>query len=607
MTTTIKCRRRQRCWFSSVLLSLLVTLNHVVNAFLVTSSFRRIGWNLPISWSSSLRTIPTRQAFFVSPFCFSLHAASTSNSAKSPDTDRLIDSSQDPFQVLGIDATADAKVIQRAYKRRALQYHPDVVTTKDSSKEEKKVASDRFAKINWAYMTLTGKGGGGGTGSTNTRASSSSTASTSSSSSSSSSWTPPHRRPASSSSSSSYYSSSSSSSTNNQQPPPQQQPSTDWRDYMPKYEDDEWYDANGDSLGAIFSDIILGVATGGRGLVKDFVEFLEKADGFGVSGYDGSSSSTSFGDLDPLFHSNSISDVGNEMDDTELMVQQLSTKLQNTQNDIIDYQAQLALSNSYVERLQLQEQLAEAQARQKVVQDYLKTARKRLLALQTKYKELLIKQPPPPPPRQSTPTSSASTRSSANTPPPPSSSSSSSSYSTRPSSTGPSTTASTTSTSASSTSGENESWKRESFGSFGRGRSSSSSRARRPSSSTSSRDAPPASSGASSASATTEPPPPSSSSSSYSSARGSASTSSSTSSSTVPPHRRTAANVGSTSWREEQQRLRDLQVEEEFQKLKNQLSAGGGDAGSKSSAPYKPSRQQQVEEEFDKLRKELGM
>src|SRR6056300_843491 len=60
--------------------------------------------------------------------------------------------SEDPFEILDLsEATTDQKIIKRAYKRMALKYHPDVVSTPQSSPEEKKRASDRFAKINWAY------------------------------------------------------------------------------------------------------------------------------------------------------------------------------------------------------------------------------------------------------------------------------------------------------------------------------------------------------------------------------------------------------------------------------------------------------------------------
>jgi curved DNA-binding protein CbpA len=63
-------------------------------------------------------------------------------------------STKDPFAILGVDASADKTAIKRAYKRAALKYHPDMVVDKDASPDEKKRASDRFAKINWAYGEL---------------------------------------------------------------------------------------------------------------------------------------------------------------------------------------------------------------------------------------------------------------------------------------------------------------------------------------------------------------------------------------------------------------------------------------------------------------------
>ena len=65
--------------------------------------------------------------------------------------------STDPWRVLGVSMGDDAKTIKRAYKRLAIQFHPDMTTNKDSTADEKRMASDRFAKINWAYETAMGK------------------------------------------------------------------------------------------------------------------------------------------------------------------------------------------------------------------------------------------------------------------------------------------------------------------------------------------------------------------------------------------------------------------------------------------------------------------
>jgi curved DNA-binding protein CbpA len=60
----------------------------------------------------------------------------------------------DPFVVLNLPPTADKHEIKRTYKRMALKYHPDVLTDRNASAEERKRANDAFAKINWAYAQL---------------------------------------------------------------------------------------------------------------------------------------------------------------------------------------------------------------------------------------------------------------------------------------------------------------------------------------------------------------------------------------------------------------------------------------------------------------------
>jgi DnaJ-class molecular chaperone len=69
------------------------------------------------------------------------------------------------------EPTADPLKIKRAYQKRAMRYHPDVVlTTKLTAKERDKASKD-FTRINTAYKMLTGgwetaagsaTGGGGG-------------------------------------------------------------------------------------------------------------------------------------------------------------------------------------------------------------------------------------------------------------------------------------------------------------------------------------------------------------------------------------------------------------------------------------------------------------
>jgi len=480
--------------------------------------------------------------------------------------------SNDPFVVLGLEPSPnlDKKAIKRAYKRLALQYHPDMTTTKDSSAEDKRIASDRFAKINWAYEILSGKREAANSASSTPGASSSSSSSTSTGG-----WTPPHRRTG------AYASSSSAAGKSTA--------STDWRDYMPDggyYKDDTNYDTGGDSLGKIFSDLFAGAAAGvaagraagGGGIFKDFVEFLEKnVDGYASVGRGGSGSPGIVEDaeLEMILQTGSLEDVGDEMDETELVVKQLTAKLQNVDNEVIMLTAELASTTKFTEKLQIEERIEELQARRKVAESYTKKARKRLLALQTRYKQMIVNgdNDPVAGGRSRSYSSSWDSESSPKNEP----SSRSSSYSSSSSS------SSQRTSSASSTStdrNDDSSWKAdEGFGSFGRGRGSSRRRVRRegetssPSGSTSSsssyRASPDNNASASSPSGSrsnaSESKWQSTSSSSPSS-----SSSSSSSSTYVPPHRR-SPSFAASQIEQDKQRLRELKVDEEFDKLKKEL------------------------------------
>lgn len=487
--------------------------------------------------------------------------------------------SDDPFQVLGMDEpTSDKKVIKRAYKRMAIQYHPDVATTKDSSPEEKKMASDRFAKINWAYEVLSGKRQND---STYTKTPTSNTGS------STSGWSPPHRRSggyASTSSASGAAGGSTGGSTGDGR--------VDWTDFMPK-DYDEAYDAGGDSFGKIFSDLFVGAAAGAAGLggpsvFRDFIEFLEgNVDGFGGAEDDA--------ELRILLQTGDLDEVRNELDDTELVVQQLKAKLSGIKDEILTVTAEVKLTTRYMEKIEMEESLAELNARKEVIEGYIKKAQKRLLSLQTRYKELLtsgggdsygsgrssrsswedIK-------------SEAGGRSS-------SSSSSSSSYTTGSASSTSSSTASSSSGSQRAPKTGEDSWMNESFGSSssrrGRGEGRRRSRSTRSSggsstSTSSSQQAParePQTTAQSPRADTTSTQRTTSSSSgSYSSSgagRGASSnptssssirTTSTSSDSNVPPHRRTSGSYENQQ-EKDKRRLRELKVDDEFDKLKKEL------------------------------------
>ncbi|KAG7343196.1 DnaJ domain containing protein [Nitzschia inconspicua] len=504
--------------------------------------------------------------------------ASSSSSSSSSSTDREIasfdDTSTDPFVILGLDApTADGKVIKRAYKRRALKFHPDVVTTQESTAAEKKAASDRFAKINWAYQTLSGKR------EANDKTYGGSTATTGTSTSSTGGWSPPHRR-------SGGYTTSSDSSWPG---------STDWRDFMPKYEDDKEYDAGGDSFGKIFSDLFAGAAYGAAGvaessagLLMDFIEFLEgNVDGYGA---DSGASRGGFGsrgsddydvELQVLLRTGSLEDVANEMDDTNLVVEQLQSKARSIDDEILTVNAETKMESRYMEKIELEEQVAELKARKGVIDGYLKKSRKRLLSLQTRYKELI--------------SYGGANDSYAGGGRRSSSSSSSTSG-------GSSTTSERTGTTSSSpydsstrstndTGNQNDSWKTEGFGSSSSPRGSRGSARRRARRSSSTTDAGTTQSSSSSTGTATpsspaSPPPrsesPYSSSSSASYGRESVRPTSNPSTSTainstgnssdssVPPHRRTSSNYTSSA-EENMRRMREIKVDEEFEKLKKDL------------------------------------
>jgi hypothetical protein len=278
-----------------------------------------------------------------------------------------------------MEPTSDAKEIKRAYRKRAMRYHPDVILTTDSTPKERDEASKDFARINAAYEMLTGGGVGGGRGA-------SSPGGGGSTSSSGGGYTyppPPHRRQ------SGYSSPSSSSSTS----APGGGKSTNWEDYMPKYdEENAKYDAGGDTFGSIFSDLITGAASyaagvsggGGGGIVGDLIDFLERnVDGF-ESGYDDDKA------LSRLLQHGEFDEVASEMDETDILVSSLETKLNAVENDLMQAQADLVGAAKFSERLEIDERIAELKARDNVVRGYLKKGKKRLIRLRERYKELMV-------------------------------------------------------------------------------------------------------------------------------------------------------------------------------------------------------------------------
>ena len=460
--------------------------------------------------------------------------------------------SDDPFLLLGLDPsnpTTDKREIKRAYRKRAMQYHPDVLLDQDSTEAEREEASKNFARINAAYEMLTGGAKG--------NASSDGNNSQATSGGGGYSYKPPHRR-----------SSSYSSSTR----------STNWEDFMPNYSDeDAKYDAGGDSFGAIFSDLLTGAAgaaagvagSGGGGIFGDFIEFLEgNIDGF-ESGYDDDRS------LSELLSYGSFDDIANEMDETDILVTSLEKKMKSVEDDLIQSQADLSVAEKFSERLDLEERTAELKAREKVVKGYLKKGRNRLVRLRERYKELMVEGRGGRGYGSRTTSKSSQSTSSTYTS---SSSGTSSSYSTSRTSTAPSPSPSPAppQPSPSSSTSSDKSWRTEGFSSS-YGRSSGGRRSSRGSRRRNTTIKEP------SESSTTNPEPSNEQQrrdSSYRSRSNNATNRSTGSSSSstltpkqyepwVPPHRRTTSSAQDAA--RDKKRLRELQVDDEFEKLKREM------------------------------------
>lgn len=62
---------------------------------------------------------------------------------------------KDYYQILGVERNASDDVIKKAYKKLAVQYHPDKQVGK--SDEEKKASEEKFKDINEAYSVLSDK------------------------------------------------------------------------------------------------------------------------------------------------------------------------------------------------------------------------------------------------------------------------------------------------------------------------------------------------------------------------------------------------------------------------------------------------------------------
>ncbi|GMH55589.1 hypothetical protein TrRE_jg6292 [Triparma retinervis] len=198
--------------------------------------------------------------------------------------------------VLGVSTSSSTADIKKAYRRAALKYHPDVNPDGRAT----------FDKITTAYDLLT-------------KSPSSSTSSSTSSS-----------------------SSSSSSSSRRKYNAQRRQPSSTYTNNQ-----DEKYDAQGDSFSAIFSDLFSSAAgtaasaytsynsRGSTGVLNDLIDFLEgNIDGFAT--YDKGE------ELDDIMTSTNVKEVLAETGETQSIVDQLEKKLETVTGDLTTARIEMA-------------------------------------------------------------------------------------------------------------------------------------------------------------------------------------------------------------------------------------------------------------------------
>ena len=59
---------------------------------------------------------------------------------------------RDYYEVLGVDKSASAEDIKKAYRKMAIKYHPDKVAT--LGEDVQKAAEEKFKAVNQAYEAI---------------------------------------------------------------------------------------------------------------------------------------------------------------------------------------------------------------------------------------------------------------------------------------------------------------------------------------------------------------------------------------------------------------------------------------------------------------------
>ena len=319
--------------------------------------------------------------------------------------------------------------------------------------------------------------------------------------------------------------------------------STDWRDYMPKY-DDEAYDAGGDSFGSIFADLFselgkgsaAGYAGSGVSILNDFISFLEKD----FSSVGTSNAKTKEEDiiLESLLKNGSLDEIKEEFKDAKLLVKQLEQKEFDLDVELkaVDQEKggiDGGKGKTYMDDMRLEEKKREVEARKEVVADYLDRARMRQLKLRKRIDELRVEYD-----------FNSEYKNSSRT------SSSSSSYNSYDSS------RKASNSSSNSSDKDEDAWTRESFGSSRRRRGSGRTRSRRTSSQ-------------SETESTSRPPKPEPETPRSKRTAATSTSASSSNNANIAPHRRLTSRYDQVQ--EDKRRLREIKVDEEIEKMKREL------------------------------------
>jgi len=253
-----------------------------------------------------------------------------------------------PYDILGVSRSASPQEIKKAYRKKALKFHPDVYKGPDGGA--------KFREVTEAYETITNPNSVENFMRNNK---------------------------------------SSPGSSNNSRRSPNNKSrggknkSTNWEDYMPKAggEDDDPYSTNGDSFSSIFSDLFNSAASStissqakgfGSGLLNELIDYLDGKGTVGGENFDV--------DFSNVVGSNDLDFVLSEVEEIESVVKILEAKIKGIDDELVALEDG---SGSVTEKASNLGKSEGLQAERKVVTKCLKKTQKSLGLAQTRAKELL--------------------------------------------------------------------------------------------------------------------------------------------------------------------------------------------------------------------------